>query len=98
MGLASYVDTDRELSKAVFVPGVGCTVNSIMDMNNIESTHGSQYDTAGLHRKKDPGVGAFSPYHASVTDGTFVCVCASERMGRARESLRKRDFENKETR
>jgi len=38
-----------------------------MDMNNIESTHGSTYDTAGLHRSKDPGSGAFTPYHNSLT-------------------------------
>ena len=54
--------------KQQFVPGVGCTVNSIMDMNNIESTHGSVYDTAGLHRSKDPGSSAFAPYHSAVTD------------------------------
>ena len=36
-----------------------------MEMNNIESTHGSKYNTAGLHRKKYPGVGNFTPYHAS---------------------------------
>lgn len=65
--LEPYTDTNREDSRAVFVPGIGCTINSIMDMNNIESTTGSLYDTAGLHRKKDPGAGAFSPYHSSNT-------------------------------
>jgi hypothetical protein len=65
--IETYVETDRDQSKAVFVPGIGCTVNSIMDMHNIESTHGSVYDTAGLHRKQDPGSGAFTPYHSSLT-------------------------------
>lgn len=65
--LESYQDENRDASKAVFVPGIGCTVNSILEMNNIISTHGSIYDTAGLHRSRDPGVGAFSPYHSSKT-------------------------------
>jgi hypothetical protein len=38
-----------------------------MDMNNIESTSGSIYSTAGLHRSKDAGAGAFCPYHKSNT-------------------------------
>jgi hypothetical protein len=67
VNLESYDDTNRHASKAVFVPGVGCTVNSILDMNNIESTHGSEYDTAGLHRSQDPGSGAFTPYYNSKT-------------------------------
>lgn len=67
MGIESYVDTNREKTKAVFVPGVGCTVNSILDMNNIKSTHGSVYDTMGMHRSRDPGTGAFTPYHAANT-------------------------------
>ena len=65
--IESYTDTNRHDSRAVFVPGIGCTVNSIMDLCNIESTHGSHYDTAGLHRGRDPGAGAFCPYHSSNT-------------------------------
>ena len=40
--LETYVETDLEMSRAGFIPGVGCTVNSIMDMHNIISTHGSE--------------------------------------------------------
>lgn len=57
----------REDTSAVFVPGVGCTINSRLELNNIVSTHGSIYDTAGLHRSRDPGAGAFTPYHSSQT-------------------------------
>ena len=67
MEIETYTETNRQDSRSVFVPGIGCTVNSVMDMCNIESTHGSQYLTAGLHRSKDPGVGAFTPYHHSQT-------------------------------
>jgi hypothetical protein len=76
--LETYIETDRDQSKAVFVPGIGCTVNSIMDMNNIESTHGSVYDTAGLSRTKDPGSGAFTPYHSSKTTAVTDIPAGSE--------------------
>ncbi|GAX16439.1 hypothetical protein FisN_19Lh017 [Fistulifera solaris] len=67
MNIETYQDTNREKSRAVFVPGIGCTVNSLLDMNNILSTHGSTYDTVDLHRSKDPGVTAFTPYHSAQT-------------------------------
>lgn len=76
--LDTYTDTNRDDSRAVFVPGIGCTVNSIMDMNNIESTHGSTYDTAGLHRSRDPGSGGFTPYHNSLTTAVTDIVPGSE--------------------
>jgi hypothetical protein len=60
-------DLQREDTGAVFVPGVGCTINSRLELNNIHSTHNSIYDTAGLHRSQDPGSGAFCPYHSSQT-------------------------------
>lgn len=60
-------DLVREDTGAVFVPGVGCTINSRLHLNNILSTHGSIYDTAGLHRSRDPGAGSFTPYHSSQT-------------------------------
>jgi hypothetical protein len=67
MEIETYTDTNRLDSRAVFVPGVGCTVNSVLDMNNIKSTHGSAYDNAKLRRHEDPGTGAFSPYHEAKT-------------------------------
>lgn len=67
MDMETYIDTNRHASRAVFVPGVGCTINSVLDMSNIQSTHGSNYSTAGLHRSSDPGAGAFTPYYNSQT-------------------------------
>ena len=71
-------DLDRNECGAVFIPGVGCTVNSRLEMNNIYSTHGSVYDTAGLHRSKDPGAGAFTPYHSSQTTAKFALKAGNE--------------------
>ena len=73
-----HSDLEREDGGAVFVPGVGCTINSILEMNNILSTHGSVYDTAGLHRARDPGAGAFSPYHSAQTVTTRPTPAGSE--------------------
>ena len=67
LGIETYQDTNRQASGAAFVPGVGCTVNSVLDMHNIDSTRGSVYDTAGISRVDSPGAGAFSPYHSSQT-------------------------------
>lgn len=71
-------DLVREDTGAVFVPGVGCTINSRLNLNNILSTHGSIYDTAGLHRSRDPGAGSFSPYHSSQTTITTPVRAGAE--------------------
>jgi hypothetical protein len=71
-------DLDRDSTGPGFIPGVGCTINSRLDLKNIESTHGSIYDTAGLHRSKDPGAGAFSPYHSSKTVAVVDIPAGSE--------------------
>ncbi|KAL7579557.1 hypothetical protein ACA910_007928 [Epithemia clementina (nom. ined.)] len=76
--IETYVETNTEASKAAFIPGIGCTINAVMDMNNIESTHGSKYDTAGLHRSRDPGSGAFSGYHSSITSAATEIPAGSE--------------------
>jgi len=73
-------DLQRMDNGAVFVPGVGCTVNSRLELSNIKSTHGSTYSTEGLHRSRqeDVGVGAFCPYHGSQTTVTRDIVAGSE--------------------
>ena len=42
-------------------PGFGASVNCFMDLTNIKETIPINTNT-GLHRSKDPGVGAFSTY------------------------------------
>ena len=49
-----------------------------MDMHNIESTHGSDFDTLDLHRSKDPGAGASTPYHRSLTEASEDIPAGSE--------------------
>lgn len=80
MDIESYTDTNRDDTRAVLVPGVGCTVNSVLDMSNIESTHGSIYDTTNLHRSKDPGVTAFTPYHGAETTVTAENIAAGSEL------------------
>jgi len=64
--LETYDESQAQQSKVVFVPGIGCTINSMMEMANVESAHGSTYDTAGYNRS-DPSAGAFCPYHSTKT-------------------------------
>merc|ERR1719162_257281 len=48
-----------------FIPGVGCTVNSMLDLSNIVSASGSEFEE--LVSRADPGAGAFTPYHGTPT-------------------------------
>jgi hypothetical protein len=49
-----------------FFPGVGCTVNSMLDLSNIKSVKGSEFDEV-VERMTSPGAGAFTPYHSART-------------------------------
>lgn len=42
-------------------PGFGAAANCFMPFVNVEEWH-AEYDASGLHRSKDPGAGAFSPW------------------------------------
>eukprot|EP00546_Thalassionema_frauenfeldii_P022189 CAMPEP_0178905078 /NCGR_PEP_ID=MMETSP0786-20121207/6060_1 /TAXON_ID=186022 /ORGANISM="Thalassionema frauenfeldii, Strain CCMP 1798" /LENGTH=562 /DNA_ID=CAMNT_0020576615 /DNA_START=137 /DNA_END=1822 /DNA_ORIENTATION=- len=75
-----YTPLKREDKAAVFVPGVGCTINSRLELHNIISTTGSKYDTCGLHRSTDAGAGAFSPYHSSQTVASRFIPAGAELM------------------
>ncbi len=74
--IESFDTYDRTEQKSVFVPGVGCTVNSVLDLHNIESTKGSQYDS--LVERLHPSAGAFSPYHSSETIATQYIPAGAE--------------------
>jgi hypothetical protein len=49
-----------------YCPGLECAINCNLALIN---THQSNpiYDYAGLHRARDPGAGAFTPYHNGTT-------------------------------
>ena len=46
-------------------PGVGAVPNCHYPLVNLE-VMSTNYDTAGLHRSLDPGVGGFSPYYGKI--------------------------------
>ncbi len=65
-GLEALEDLERNAEKAAcFIPGVGCTVNSMLELSNIESATGSEFDE--VVDRSSPGAGAFTPYHSSPT-------------------------------
>jgi len=47
---------------SLFVPGWGAQINCHFGLNNVEDET-PEFDSAGLHRSKDPGVGAFAYWH-----------------------------------
>jgi len=42
-------------------PGFGAAANCFLPLHNVEEWN-PQYDDLGLHRSKDPGAGAFTPW------------------------------------
>ena len=61
MGLETATDDNEALC-----PGLDCAVNCNLALINVEKAT-PIYDDGGLDRTKDPGVGAFSPYHNGTT-------------------------------
>ena len=47
---------------SIFYPGFGAQINCHMGLNNAEHSK-PKYDSAGMHRTKDPGVGAFTNWY-----------------------------------
>jgi hypothetical protein len=54
------LDEGQDVNGASF--GIGAAVNCLFPLNNAEDTF-TQFDSAGLHRSRDAGAGAFTPYH-----------------------------------
>ena len=53
----------RDISAASF--GIGSAPNCWLPLVNMEDSS-TEFDNAGLHRSKDPGAGAITPYHGRV--------------------------------
>lgn len=49
-----------------FCPGLDAAINCNLALLNVEKGR-PKYETTGLHRSKDPGAGAFTPYHQCET-------------------------------
>lgn len=49
-----------------FCPGLDCTINCNLALINTHKSY-PVYDYANLHRSRDPGAGAFTPYHNGTT-------------------------------
>ena len=56
----------EESGVSAFVPGLDCVVNCHLGLLNVDNGYPT-FDNGGLHRSRDPGVGAFTPYHNSTT-------------------------------
>ena len=66
---------DDEISGIAY--GLDAAINCHLALYNADKDYPS-YDFANLHRSKDPGTGAFTPYHNSSTSATRHLVAGSE--------------------
>ena len=53
---------DSKDAPSIFYPGFGAQINCHMGLNNVWHKL-PKYDSINLHRRSDPGVGAFTPWH-----------------------------------
>ena len=58
-------------------PGFGAAANSFLPLINVEESWPLQ-DSAGLHRSKDPGVGAFTEYYGRASKATQDIAAGQE--------------------
>lgn len=58
-------------------PGFGSAANSFRDLHNVEEW-GVEHSLGGLHRSKDPGAGAFTPYHDRKSTAKFPIPAGQE--------------------
>ena len=61
--------SDSEKYVTAFAPGLDAAINCNLALINVDKDV-PVYDTAGLHRSKDPGAGAITPYHNCSTTVT----------------------------
>ena len=63
MGMSGESDSD---DLEALCPGLDCAVNCNLALINTQKSS-PIYDEAKLHRSRDPGVGAYTPYHNGTT-------------------------------
>eukprot|EP00590_Aulacoseira_subarctica_P004811 CAMPEP_0172424550 /NCGR_PEP_ID=MMETSP1064-20121228/26280_1 /TAXON_ID=202472 /ORGANISM="Aulacoseira subarctica , Strain CCAP 1002/5" /LENGTH=279 /DNA_ID=CAMNT_0013166741 /DNA_START=141 /DNA_END=976 /DNA_ORIENTATION=+ len=56
-----YYEANSDTTQ-IFLPGLGAAINCNFELNNVGHKT-PKFDSAGLHRSKDPGVGAFTYWH-----------------------------------
>ena len=56
--------TAESVHSLAFAPGIGAAANCFFPLVNVQGDDGTtELSNDGLHRSKDPGTGAFTPYH-----------------------------------
>lgn len=64
MGMSHETDSD---DVEALCPGLDCAINCHLALVNVEKAVPVYDDFGALHRSRDPGTGAFSPYHNGTT-------------------------------
>lgn len=55
------LEEEGVLDTVALVPGVGAALNSMLPLQNVLGT-GMKFSLENMHRSRDPGAGAFTPY------------------------------------
>lgn len=58
-------------------PGIGSIPNCFFGLVNVDEI-GTKFSNAGLHRSRDPGAGAFSPYYDRISTATRAIAKGEE--------------------
>lgn len=66
---ASYPVIDTTEYLVGFAPGIDAAINCHLALENVEKMT-PEFSFEGLHRSRDPGAGAFTPYHGCKTYAT----------------------------
>jgi hypothetical protein len=62
---------EESAQQLAFCPGAGAAINCYFPLLNIQAADSeTDWSNAGLHRSKDPGVGAFTAFHNRTTYAT----------------------------
>jgi hypothetical protein len=67
----------EELKVEAYCPGLDALPNCHLALVNMDKTF-PQHDYGGLHRSRDPGAGAFSPYHNGTSKVTSDVPAGAE--------------------
>lgn len=60
----AHADVEGSDATTIFAPGAGAAVNCILELVNVVGMDNwIQFSTVGMHRSKDPGAGAFTPFY-----------------------------------
>jgi hypothetical protein len=72
-----HASDDGFYEATITSPGLGAAANSFLPIYNVEEWYPKK-DTINLHRSRDPGIGAFSPYYDRKSTAKYPIAAGQE--------------------